>query len=112
VAEPALELTRKAAQVFEERGFPNARLEAELLLAGALCVRRLDLYLQHDRPVAGEELERYRTWVRRRLKHEPLQYILGTAAFRKLEAIRQRVLIKVRRKAIEAAYDRVAKELK
>jgi release factor glutamine methyltransferase len=94
VAEPALELTRKAAQVFEERGFPNARLEAELLLAGALCVRRLDLYLQHDRPVAGEELERYRTWVRRRLKHEPLQYILGTAAFRKLELhVDPRVLI-------------------
>jgi hypothetical protein len=28
------------------------------------------------------------------------------------KAIRRRVLIKVRRKAIEAAYDRVAKELK
>jgi release factor glutamine methyltransferase len=94
VAEPALELTRKAAAVLAERGFANARLEAELLLAGVLGIRRLDLYLQHERPVEGEELERYRAWVRRRLKHEPLQYIVGTAAFRKLELhVDPRVLI-------------------
>jgi release factor glutamine methyltransferase len=94
VTEPALELTRKAAAVLAERGFANARLEAELLLAGVLGIRRLDLYLQHERPVDGAELERYRAWVRRRLKHEPLQYIVGTAAFRKLELhVDPRVLI-------------------
>ena len=94
MTERALELTRKAAAVLAERGFPNARLEAELLLAGVLGIRRLDLYLQHDRPVAGEELERYRGWIRRRLRHEPLQYIVGTAAFRQLELhVDPRVLI-------------------
>jgi release factor glutamine methyltransferase len=94
VAEAALELTRKAAAVLAERGFTNARLEAELLLAGVLGIRRLDLYLQHERPVDGAELDRYRAWVRRRLKHEPLQYIVGTTAFRKLELhVDARVLI-------------------
>jgi release factor glutamine methyltransferase len=94
VAERVLELSRKAAAVLAERGFDNARLEAELLLAGVLGIRRLDLYLQHDRPVHGGELERFRAWVRRRLKHEPLQYITGTAAFRKLELqVDPRVLI-------------------
>lgn len=94
MAEPALELTRKAAAVLTERGFANARLEAELLLAGVLGIRRLDLYLHHERPVEGAELERYRAWVRRRLKHEPLQYIVGTAAFRRLELhVDARVLI-------------------
>jgi release factor glutamine methyltransferase len=44
--------------VFAERGFENARLEAELLLAGVLGVKRLDLYLQHDRRCRGAELER------------------------------------------------------
>jgi release factor glutamine methyltransferase len=85
VSERILDLTRKAADVFRERGFENARLEAELLLAGVLGLKRLDLYLQHDRPLDATELERYREVVRRRLKREPLQYVLGTAAFRQLE---------------------------
>jgi release factor glutamine methyltransferase len=42
-----------------------------------LGIKRLDLYLQFDRPVTPEELEEFRTFVRRRLRREPLQYILG-----------------------------------
>jgi release factor glutamine methyltransferase len=92
--ELALELTRKAAEVFRDRGFENPRLESELLLAGVLGVKRLDLYLQHDRPVAKDELASYRDAVRRRLRHEPLQYVLGTAAFRQIELqVDPRVLI-------------------
>jgi release factor glutamine methyltransferase len=92
--ERVLELSRKAAIVFGDRGFENPRLEAELLLAGVLGIRRLDLYLQHDRPLTVEELERFRGAVRRRLRHEPLQYVLGTAAFRQLElAVDPRVLV-------------------
>ncbi|MGH7464979.1 MAG: peptide chain release factor N(5)-glutamine methyltransferase [Longimicrobiales bacterium] len=89
-----LDVSRKAAAVFEERGFEQARLDAELLLAGVLGVKRLDLYLQHDRPLSPAELERYRGAVRRRLKREPVQYILGTAIFRHLELhVDPRVLI-------------------
>lgn len=92
--EKALELTRKAAAVFEERGFENARLEAELLLSGVLGIKRLDLYLHPERPLTGAELDRFRTAVRRRLRREPLQYVLGTAAFRQLElTVDSRVLI-------------------
>jgi release factor glutamine methyltransferase len=92
--ERLLDVSRKAAGVFEERGFEQPRLEAELLLAGLLGLKRLDLYLQHDRPLSPEELERYRSAVRRRLKREPVQYILGTAAFRNLELhVDPRVLI-------------------
>lgn len=94
MTERVLDVSRKAAGVFAERGFENARLEAELLLAGVLGLRRLDLYLQHDRPLTEDEVERYRSAVRRRLKREPVQYILGTAAFRNLElAVDARVLI-------------------
>lgn len=92
--ERVLEVSRKAAVVFEERGFEQARLESELLLAGVLGLKRLDLYLQHDRPLTPDELERYRSAVRRRLKNEPVQYILGVAAFRHLELrVDRRVLI-------------------
>jgi release factor glutamine methyltransferase len=92
--ETALALARKASAVLEERGFENARLEAELLLAAALGLRRLDLYLQHDRPIGAAELETFRQHVRRRLRHEPLQYITGVAQFRHLSLrVDARVLI-------------------
>lgn len=84
MTETALALAQKAAQLLRERGFENPRLEAELLLAGVLGLKRLELYTQFDRPVAPEELERFRSHVRRRLKHEPLQYILGDVQFRGL----------------------------
>lgn len=83
-SETALALSRKAAALFDERGIENGRLEAELLLAHVLGIRRLDLYLQFDRPVTQEELERFRTVVRRRLRREPLQYIVGETQFRSL----------------------------
>lgn len=79
-----LTLARIASDHMRERGIENARLEAELLLASVLGVSRLDLYLQHDRPLDGEEVDRFRELVRRRLRREPLQYILGEAHFREL----------------------------
>jgi release factor glutamine methyltransferase len=84
VAETALALTRKAAELFRERGIENGRLEAELLLASVLRLRRLDLYLQYDRPIEAAELETFRAHVRRRLRREPVQYILGETQFRGL----------------------------
>jgi release factor glutamine methyltransferase len=94
VAEQALALARKAADVFRERGIESGRLEAELLLAHVLGMKRLDLYLQFDRPVTEDELEAFRAAVRRRLRREPLQYIVGEAAFRGLTLqVDRRVLI-------------------
>jgi len=64
------------------------------MLAHALEMDRLDLYLQHDRPVSESELVTYRRLIRRRAHREPLQYVLGRTAFRELElSIDSRVLI-------------------
>lgn len=84
MTETALALARKAGDHLKGRGIDNGRLEAELLLAAVLGVRRLDLYLQHDRPIEADELEAFRASVRRRLRGEPIQYITGEAAFRTL----------------------------
>jgi len=94
VQRTALELAQQAGAFLGERGIENGRLEAELLLSGVLGLRRLDLYLQFDRPVAAGEIERFRAAVRRRLRHEPVQYILGEVAFRRLKLkVDRRVLI-------------------
>lgn len=87
-------LAQKAAQLFSERGIENGRLEAELLLAHVLGIKRLDLYLQFDRELTERQLEDFRGFVRRRLKREPLQYITGRAQFRELDlAVDRRGLI-------------------
>jgi release factor glutamine methyltransferase len=89
-----LELTRLAAEHLATKGVPDPRLDAELLLAYVLGIRRLDLYLQFERPVAPAEVAAYRDAIRRRGRREPLQYITGRAAFRELVlAVDPRVLI-------------------
>lgn len=89
-----LELARLAAGHLAERGVDDPRLDAELLLAHVLGVRRLDLYLQFERPLTPDEVAAYREAIRRRGQREPLQYITGTASFRELElAVDPRVLI-------------------
>jgi release factor glutamine methyltransferase len=79
-----VEMIRWTAEYLAGKGFHNARLNAELLLAGQLGLKRLDLYLQFDRPLSPEELAEFKARLRRRAKREPLQYIDGTAAFRDL----------------------------
>lgn len=63
------------------KNFDEARLHAELLLAHVLGLNRLQLYLQFDRPLTAAELASFKTLFRRRLEHEPLQYVLGETVF-------------------------------
>jgi len=46
-----------------------------------LGLTRIEIFMQHDRPVLGAELDRYRDLVRRRAGGEPLQHILGETEF-------------------------------
>jgi release factor glutamine methyltransferase len=89
-----IDLVRWTDSYLAGKGFADSRLNAELLLAGVLGLKRLDLYLQFERPLAEEELARFKARLKRRLQREPLQYISGTASFRHLElAVDPRVLI-------------------
>ncbi|MEJ2216623.1 MAG: peptide chain release factor N(5)-glutamine methyltransferase [Gemmatimonadota bacterium] len=94
MADRPLDLVVLAAERLGREHIENARLEAELLLAHVLGLRRIDLYLQFERPLTPEEVGRYREALRRRLRREPLQYITGHAAFRELDReVDRRVLI-------------------
>lgn len=76
-----LDLLKAAEEHFREKGLEASRLNAEILLAHVLHSTRMDLYLKHDRPVYGEELEQFRSLCRERLKGKPLQYITGEQFF-------------------------------
>lgn len=89
-----LSLILWSADYLAEKGVEHGRLDAEHLLAHALGTTRLQLYLQFDRPVNAGELAVFKPLLLRRAKREPLQYVIGRAAFRELElAVDRRVLI-------------------
>jgi release factor glutamine methyltransferase len=66
---------------FQKHQVPDPRLSAELLLAGVLKLKRLELYLQFEKILTPDELSVYRDYIRRRIKFEPVQYILGEQDF-------------------------------
>lgn len=75
------DLIRVTAEYLESKGVESAKVSAERLLADVLGLTRIELFMQHDRPVLGAELDRYRDLVRRRAAGEPLQHILGETEF-------------------------------
>jgi release factor glutamine methyltransferase len=78
------EVLRAATDYLERKGVDSPRVDAELLLAHALGLTRIELYTQHDRPLTDEERAAARVLVERRGRREPLPYILGKWGFRRL----------------------------
>lgn len=76
-----LSMLEWATDYFEKREVPDPRLSIEWIVAEALGCKRLDLYLQFERPLSTDELDKIRPLVKRRAAYEPLQYITGTAQF-------------------------------
>ena len=73
-----------ATEYLSARGVERPRLDAELLLARALGLTRIEFYTQHDRPLTEAERAAAREPVRRRGAREPLAYVLGDWDFRRL----------------------------
>jgi release factor glutamine methyltransferase len=78
------EVLKGATEYLAGRGIDTARVDAELLLARALKLKRIELYTQHDRPLTEAERTAARELVQRRGRREPLAYVLGDWDFRRL----------------------------
>ncbi|KPJ57495.1 MAG: hypothetical protein AMJ42_04680 [Deltaproteobacteria bacterium DG_8] len=62
----------------------NPRLDAEILLAHCLHRDRVKLYVFYDKLIDREERKRYMECIERRVKREPVAYIIGYKEFRSL----------------------------
>lgn len=79
-----LEVLQKTKSYFESKGLDNPRLNAELIFAHVLKCKRLNLYLEFERPLPEAILQQLRPLVGERGRRVPLQYVLGSTPFHEI----------------------------
>ena len=88
------EVIRQTQHTLETVGIPDARLEAEVLLTNILQMPRHRIYAYQEQDVTSQQEEFLARMVERRLKREPLAYILGHKEFYGVDlAVRPGVMI-------------------
>lgn len=106
-----LEILNQAVEKLRLAGIDRPRTNAELLLGAVLNKSKADLYLNKDRILTSYETEKFNQFIKQRISHKPVQYIIGTVEFFGLEfKVDQRVLIP--RPETETLVEAVIEQLK
>lgn len=83
-----------ATRRIREAGSETPQLDAAVLMAHVLGVSKTWLYAHPDRDLTEEEITRFEELVRRRMRHEPVAYLVGFKPFFGLDVtVDRRVLI-------------------
>jgi len=106
-----LESLNLSTDYLQKHGIVSPRINAELLLSSILNCKRLDLYLAFDKPLSDDEQEKYRNFLKRRAKFEPLQYITGSVEFYGIE-IKVNPSVLIPRAETEILIDTVIEQVK
>ena len=77
----------RTAKFLADHGVQSSKYEAELLMAHALGMKRMDLYLNFDKPLHESELQTLRPLLKRRANREPMAWILGEWGFHKYDFV-------------------------
>ena len=89
-----LKLLKWTTSYFKSHNVDSPRATAEILLAHVLKRKRIDLYLRYDQPLYSNELSQFRALIKRRIKKEPVAYIVGFKEFWSMDfAVTEDVLI-------------------
>jgi len=80
-----IKLIRWATSYLKSYDIDSPRATGEILLAHALHLNRIDLYLKYDQPLVTDELQAFKTLIKRRVKREPVAYIVGVKEFWSLD---------------------------
>ncbi|MCI0454201.1 MAG: peptide chain release factor N(5)-glutamine methyltransferase [Candidatus Dadabacteria bacterium] len=75
------ELYLKGKNLLIESDIENPELEASLLLRKVLGIKTVDIFTHPDKCVQSEKVKEFESLLERRLKREPIAYILGEKEF-------------------------------
>jgi release factor glutamine methyltransferase len=78
-------LLADATETLRRGGVADAAADARILLCAATGLGRLDLLTRSDAAVSGADAGRFRAWIARRAKREPVSRILARREFRSLD---------------------------
>jgi len=105
------EIAEQSLNFLKKKGISSARRAVEEMLCHALSLKRMELYLDFQRPLNSQEVDSCRAILARLAKGEPIQYIVGTVSFYDCEIeVSPDVLIP--RPETELLVDQIVKELK
>lgn len=79
------DLRKQLTADFQKCGFESPGLEADFIVSEVLHVRGLELLLHDPEFLTDSQLRQAQEFQRRRLAHEPLQYIFGWMPFREVD---------------------------
>lgn len=72
---------KAGTDILTKFGFDNAELEARFLLSGLLRIPLTDFFINPERPLTEEQVQKFQSMVDRRCKREPVSYIVGWHQF-------------------------------
>ena len=72
-------------EYFEKHQLSNSRLNAEILLSYVLGIDRIQLYVNFDKPLRKDELDKYRDLIYKRAQNVPVAYLLANKEFMSLD---------------------------
>ncbi len=84
MAKTISEALTNAKVLLGQQNIDSAFIDADLLLAHALNIRRIDLIIHRDRILTDEEMDVFSDLIERRISHEPVAYITGIKEFFKM----------------------------
>jgi release factor glutamine methyltransferase len=76
-----LEIINYSSSLLAENKIKDSRLNVELMFCDILNCDRIKLYLDFEKPLNPDEISQFKVMLKRRMKYEPLQYILGKTNF-------------------------------
>jgi release factor glutamine methyltransferase len=89
-----IELINWTTDYLDEKGFPSPRTDIEWLLTAVLDCSRMQLYADFQKPLTPSELAQFKSLLKQRLEHKPVQYIIGETEFMGMPfKVDERVLI-------------------
>ena len=76
-----IDIIKWGEDYFKTKDFENPKQEIEWLLCDLLGLKRIDLYVKFEDKINDVNLNKLKSWINRRVKREPLQYITGETEF-------------------------------